>query len=74
MSIKLDREDYRALSALRRAPYAHRVRAVLERQLAAARNDYELTAPADEELRFRVLEIRTALDTLFVDPIEEIKP
>lgn len=74
MAIKLSREDYKAIAAMRRAPYAHRVRGVLERQLIDARNNYELTAPADEELRFRVLEIRTALNTLFVDPIKEDKP
>lgn len=73
MAIKLTREDYKAIAAMRRAPYAHRVRNVLERQLIDARNQYELTAPADEELRFRVLEIRTALDTLFVSEIEENK-
>lgn len=73
MAIKLTREDYKAIAAMRRAPYAHRVRSVLERQLIDARNQYELTAPADEELRFRVLEIRTALDTLFVSEIEENK-
>lgn len=71
--IVLSKEDYKALASLRRSPHAARVRGVLERHLAAAREEYERTAPADEELRFRVLEIRTALNTLFVDPIKQEK-
>lgn len=71
--IVLSKEDYKAIASLRRSPHAARCRGVLERHLAAARDEYELTAPADEELRFRVLEIRTALNVLFVDPITQEK-
>ena len=70
-AIKLNKEDYKALASLRRSPHAARVRAVLERQLEAARDEFERTTPANEELRFRVLEIRTALETLFTIPLRQ---
>lgn len=69
MSIQLSKEDYKAIQAMRRSPFAARVRGVLERQLQLARDNFERTAPADEELRAAVLEIKTAYNTLFVDPI-----
>ncbi len=68
-SIHLSKEDAKALLALRRSPFAPRVKAALERQLEAARDVYELTTPADDELRYRVLEIKTAYNMLFVDDI-----
>lgn len=68
-SIHLSKEDTKALMALRRAPFSPRIKAVLERQLEAARDVYELTTPADDELRYRVLEIKTAYNMLFVDDI-----
>ena len=73
MSLLLNKEDAKALGALRRSPFMPRVKAILERQLQAARDAFEHTAPADDELRFRVQEIKTAHNALFVDDIEQAK-
>ncbi len=73
MALRLNKEDAKALGALRRSPFMPRVQALLERQLQAARDEFERTAPADEELRFRVLEIKTAFNSLFVTEIEQEK-
>lgn len=69
MKVALSQQDLRALQALRRSPHARRVREVLERQLAAAREVYERTSPANEGLRMHVLEAKTAYNLLFVDEI-----
>lgn len=68
-SIHLTKEDTKALRAMRRSPYMPRIKAILERQLQAARDAFEHTTPADDELRFRVQEIKTAYNTLFLDDI-----
>lgn len=73
MSLLLCKEDAKALGAMRRSPFMPRVKAILERQLQAARDEFEFTAPADEDLRFRVLEIKAAYNALFVDEIRQEK-
>ena len=73
MAVLLNKEDAKALAAMRRSPFMPRVQGILAAQLQTARDAFEHTAPADEELRFRVQEIKTAFNTLFVDDIVQEK-
>jgi len=67
--VTLTQQELRALQSFRRSAHATRVEQILSRHLEAARNEFERTAPANEELRAKVLEIKTAYNLLFTDEI-----
>lgn len=63
-NVTATRDEIKALQAFRRSPQATLLRPLLERQLAAAREAYELQSVTEEQ-RLQVVEARTVLDTLF---------
>lgn len=57
-------DEIKAVQAFRRSPISHLLKPLLERQLAAAREAYELGSVTEEQ-RLTVVEARTMLDTLY---------